>query len=88
MDRCYEMLNIPSYIAFSERKERLFPPGSFARPRFEYLHALGCDEQMLLSLLTIAVFKSQQDTTMLETYGIEDSAAELPGELEGGGAEP
>ena len=45
-------------------------------------------EQMLLSLLTIAVFKSQQDTTTLETYGIEDSAAELPGELEGVGAEP
>jgi hypothetical protein len=64
-------------------KDLKFPAGSRARATFELMCSLGCDPKALLSFLTVAVYTSQKEQSVYESYGVSQSVlVKLPEKLE------
>jgi hypothetical protein len=60
-----------------------FPLGSRARARFEYLCRVGCDSELLLSFLRLAVYSAKRKRTIYDLYKVSQPAlVKLPNRLE------
>ena len=72
-----------SDVDLNKWKNRTFPRGSRARAGFEYLCLRGCNPRGLLSFLEVAVFNSQTQRSVYDTFEVSQSElVDLPDKLE------
>jgi len=74
---------LDSRVGFEKWKDQVFPAGSRARARFEYLCVRGCDAQLLHIFLAQATLEALKKRTIYDVYGVPQSAlSKLPDRLE------